>query len=436
MIKYHFKPQLLWLFEEGPSAQWYHPWWLRFRQAEILTNIGRWRDADGICQQLYEFALGLGRDLLAAEAGNQWAMVLRRLGRYQESLEVLYKSAEILKSHGRAKDLGLTLVNIGNIYYLLDDLPKAQHLYKQAIEKSLGDESTEFNAQGNLGLILLRQGKYDQALECFLPLKARAEASGNKKHLALVVANMGNLFDEMGDFRSAIDCYRLQISISRECGDLYTESVGLGNLGKIHLEFFGDQIQALALFRRYLEIATRIGDLKGACIAQGNIGLALQSVGQLPQAEQAYLEAISLGYRLDIRYLLCSFHYYYADLLFSRGDLDAAEEQRSIAQGMAEQVSRQDILFLSALLGAKIMLSKEPSRGLEPLMALLDQYPGMPEKAFILYELATATGEEKWRRQAKEVFTELYRGTPKYEYKSKLESLDNIDIIKNNLEAL
>jgi tetratricopeptide (TPR) repeat protein len=85
------------------------------------------------------------------------------------------------------------------------------------------------------------------------------------------------------------------ISISQELGDLQTEALALGNLGRAFY-LTGTPGRAMELYRRQLEICLKLGDRLGQAAAYFNIGLALQQKGDLQHAivqAQAALEIYS-----------------------------------------------------------------------------------------------------------------------------------------------
>jgi len=118
----------------------------------------------------------------------------------------------------------------------------------------------------------------------------------NATHLA----NLGNCYLMLGDYRQAIDLHAQALVIARDIGDRESESATLGNLALCHYAMT-DYWQAIDLHAQALAIARDIGDRESESATLGNLGLCHRAVGDYRQAidllTQSLAIARDIGYR-------------------------------------------------------------------------------------------------------------------------------------------
>ena len=116
---------------------------------------------------------------------------------------------------------------------------------------------------------------------------------------AIILSNIGSIYDEMGDIQSCLDYYDRSLKIKKEIGD----SVGLGssynNIGYIHAEQ-GNHEKAFEYHSKALEIRTLIGDKKGICNSRNNIGLYYSEKKEYRKALNYHLETLTLRFELNV----------------------------------------------------------------------------------------------------------------------------------------
>ncbi len=117
---------------------------------------------------------------------------------------------------------------------------------------------------------------HESALAAARQLKDRA-AEG--RHLG----NLGYAYDDLGEYRRAIEFYEQHRDIARKIGDRRGEGNALGNLG-IAYKNLGETRRAIEFHEQNLDIAREIGDRRGEGNALFNTGLALDELGDRAQA--------------------------------------------------------------------------------------------------------------------------------------------------------
>jgi len=107
------------------------------------------------------------------------------------------------------------------------------------------------------------------------------------------LANLGNCFYSLGDYRQAIDLHSQALVIARDTRDPHGEGAELGNLGNCYYSL-GDYRQAIDLHSQALVIARDIGDRRGEGVELGNLGSCRYSLGDFRRAIELYTQALAI----------------------------------------------------------------------------------------------------------------------------------------------
>jgi tetratricopeptide (TPR) repeat protein len=69
-----------------------------------------------------------------------------------------------------------------------------------------------------MGLVYLRRGEYDRALECYELSLSIAEELGDRGVVSVAIGNMGLVYYSRGEYDRAIECHERRLSICEELG--------------------------------------------------------------------------------------------------------------------------------------------------------------------------------------------------------------------------
>lgn len=206
-----------------------------------------------------------------------------------------------------------------------------------------GPERAELNRK--LGVIYLKQGEYELALEAFAAAQAVLTEAGPADPIAMarvmndigrahfergdveaaqatllaalrlvenepaldIIASLYNRLGAVayrrGDWAGAADYIGKSAGIRETIGDLVDLAGSLNNLGLLDIAL-GDLNAALAHLGRSLEIKRQLGDTEGLAIGQGNLGYLHITRGELEAAEQVLAESTATAQQLGLHYLL------------------------------------------------------------------------------------------------------------------------------------
>ena len=218
-------------------------------------------------------------------------------GRYAEGLDYLHKSLKILEDMGSAGDrrsLANKLQSIGLIYRRQGNLDQALAFARRslAIFEETDDKFGVANLQNNIGVIVKSQGSYAEALEWFQKAMQGYEALKNLPGVARSFNNIGDTYRLQGRYEEALEPLQKGLQLREQMKDRGGMSLSLNNLGRLY-QHQGKYAEMLEVSRRAAQIAESLNDSEELWTAQEKIGRALAGLGQLVEARENFLAAIS-----------------------------------------------------------------------------------------------------------------------------------------------
>ena len=147
----------------------------------------------------------------------------------------------------------------------------------------MGNKAGEGGAYGSLSIAYDNLGNFRKAIDYHERHLQIAKEVGDKDEEGGANGNLGNAFQSLGDFHKAIHYHGRQLQITKEVGDKAREGKVYGNLGNAY-KSLGDFHKAIKYHERRLQIAKEVGDKAGEGRAYGNLGNAYQSLGDFHKA--------------------------------------------------------------------------------------------------------------------------------------------------------
>ncbi len=189
------------------------------------------------------------------------------------------------------------LANLGVVHMRQGRYERAAEHYRRALSlfRETGDRGGEARTLTHLGLVNWRQGRYEKAAERHLQALTRYRETGNPVGEANALSNLNLVRWRQGRYEEAADGHRQALILYRETGRRGGEANALANLGVVYLrqsryeQAAGVLGQALILFR---ETGNRIGE-----------GYALANLGVVYLRQSRYEQAAD-----DLRQAVAIFH--------------------------------------------------------------------------------------------------------------------------------
>nr|XP_058969439.1 tetratricopeptide repeat protein 28-like [Pocillopora verrucosa] len=155
-----------------------------------------------------------------------------------------------------------------------------------------GDKAGEGASYCNLGNAYQGLGEFKTAIKYHQRDLEIAKEVGDKAGEGASYGNLGNAYDSLGEFKTAIKYHQRDLEIAKEVGDKAGEGKSYGNLGNAY-QGLGEFKTAIKYHQRHLEIAKEVGDKAGEGRSYGSLGNAYCSLGEFKTAikyHQRHLE--------------------------------------------------------------------------------------------------------------------------------------------------
>ena len=334
----------------------------------------------------YDRALEITDKLPRSDEGHLRLLEARE--RLLEHLDRLEERAatvqEMLKVAGRLGDqTKIAEVHVRRIGVLaaLADASAAVDAGREAasIFRDLGDEAGEARVHREIGYMLWTAGDDEGSLEAnFLTLRLHRKL-GDLRGEAGDLGNIAEVYRSIGDDEQALCWANEAVRIYRELGDKLGEAMRIATVGTIHRER-GEPETALRLVLKTLQLYTELG-VKNLLVAQHSAcGTLYLRLGAPENALEHFQTAARLGrevgYTRDEGYALMSV----GAALEQLGDLSGAAEAYRRASELLDRAYRE-----SGMLGE--LSGKADALAL--LATLLHRSLEQPEEALTTYRVAT-----------------------------------------------
>jgi class 3 adenylate cyclase/tetratricopeptide (TPR) repeat protein len=140
------------------------------------------------------------------------------------------------------------------------------------VKEEIGDKKGIASSLNNIGNIYQDQGNYSRALEYYQKSLAIKEEIADKNGIASSQNNIGIIYANQGNYASALEYFQRSLAIHKEIRDKREIAGSLNNIGNIYEEQ-GDYPCALEYNQKSLAIKEEIADKNGIASSLINIGL-------------------------------------------------------------------------------------------------------------------------------------------------------------------
>jgi tetratricopeptide (TPR) repeat protein len=242
------------------------------------------------------WAASVGADSSTAEVCSeypnavQYCLRLRRQA--DERIRWLKAALQAARKLGKPEFEGTHLGNLGSTYMEQGDDQRAVMCYQQALAvlRRTPDRLGESRVLANLGNAYAITGQQLLAIECYTqawrisrdlatPEHSETQRTNARRSEGGILIGLGSAYEELGDFRRALEFYEQALAAARELHDLRMEGAVLLSLGNNCLDL-GEPQQAARYYEQAATLARQCEDTRLEGKALWNASLALERLGQ------------------------------------------------------------------------------------------------------------------------------------------------------------
>ncbi|XP_035496127.2 tetratricopeptide repeat protein 28-like isoform X1 [Scophthalmus maximus] len=360
--------------DDAEKACELNPKWPKayFRQGVALQYLGRHADA------LAAFASGLAQDPKSLQllVGMVEAAMKSPL---RESLEPTYQQLQKMKldkspfvvvsvigqelltaAHHTAsvvvleaalkigtcslKLRGSVFSALSSAHWSLGNTEKSTGYMQQDLEvaKTLGDQTGECRAHGNLGSAFFSKGNYREALTNHRNQLVLAMKLKDREAASMALSSLGHVYTAIGDYPNALASHKQCVLLAKQSKDQLSEARELGNMGAVYIAM-GDFDNAVQCHEQHLGIAKALENKREEARAYSNLGSAYHYHRNFDKAMSYHTHVLELAQELEEKSIEMRAYAGLGHAARCMQDLERAkqyhEQQLSIAEGLKDRAA-------------------------------------------------------------------------------------------------
>ncbi|MFM5997759.1 MAG: tetratricopeptide repeat protein [Dolichospermum sp.] len=205
---------------------------------------------------------------------------------------VRYKAGNQTETHQQAINYYRSIAKQSG-WQTKDDIKEYLEIFYHFYQ--LQDYDSAFDTIRHCDDFLTLRGYYANQVELYGQLVSKWAEIGDTENwnYRASLISLGNAYNSLGQYQTAIDFHQQSLKITREIGDVGGESASLNNLGNAY-NSLGQYQTAIDFYQQSLKITREIGDVRGEANAWFNLGLVLEKVDREADAVGAYRNACGL----------------------------------------------------------------------------------------------------------------------------------------------
>lgn len=190
------------------------------------------------------------------------------LGQYEQGIDQLQASLQILQDTDSPLERCLTLYYLGGTYIARGHYPMAQNALQQSLPlaRSQNDQFLIFLVLLSLGIVNRMMGNYEVAREIHQECLAIGRQLNNSWCLANAYYMLGLDLLAQTNYKEAQPLLQESLTLYEEIGDLRSQAFTLNRLGFIAREL-GHLVQAEKLYQGAIQLASYIADKSGMLLS-------------------------------------------------------------------------------------------------------------------------------------------------------------------------
>ena len=204
----------------------------------------------------------------------------------------------------------------------------------------------EQRSLNNLALVYSRQGDYQTAIQYHEQSNTISKRGNNKSDIATSLNNLGNIYVNLGNYPKALTLYQESQTISESISDRIQLSRTIGNIGYLYTEK-GDYSKALEQHKKSLTIALETGDLEQQATLHNNIGTNHQYLSNYNAANDAYGQSLVIYRKTGSKPGIATTTNNIGVLQSTRGDYLAAEATLKDALQQAQTLNSPQLIAMT-----------------------------------------------------------------------------------------
>lgn len=347
---------------------------------------------------------------------------------YAQSLKY-YEEAMLIYEKNKITPNNFIYSNLGQYYIDRGEYNKAYQCFQEhsRICKEINDERAINRVNDGIGEIHLRLGDLKNAEKYFIKYLNEANRLEDAKAYAAGLSNIAILYLDNNNYKKAFEYLNKSKALYEKLGIRSGAYTTMGNIGMLYYEL-GKFDKALKIIKEYKVPVKGILDRHVYCQLINYEALIFMRNKEYSKAAELFEDAVYFIRDVESRYYLVVLLYFHALYFFTIEDYDEALFLNYESKELAIGLEFEEMLFYTDLLETRIKAVKgDKIYVVHHLMDMLQIYSTPEWVAEIYYELYNQTKSDIFREKAINLFSNLYKNFPKFEFKEKIDELSLVN---------
>lgn len=197
--------------------------------------------------------------------------------------------------------IATNLFNTGAIYHRTFnqyDKALARMQESEKMFRQLGDNKSLAIVLFNMGKVYNAMGRYDRSLPLFNESLRINRQLNNRQGIAVSLNLIGNAYAGLGQYDKPLPYYQEALGILRKMDNQIELATTLRNIGDSYCDLL-ERDKALTYYNQALEILKRVNSSFDLAITYGNLGALYKGLDQYDKAISFYEQCLRLGRQID-----------------------------------------------------------------------------------------------------------------------------------------
>lgn len=322
-------------------------------KSKIFFETGNWSEAETLLVELLNDTEIDLESMAKLQDDLAWLFLMK--GDFEKSAKHYDKLLEIFLKLNDKQEIARVTGCKGHIYFYKGDFEKAIEFYKKELELS---EEMNFDfgiarATANLGVVNHSFQNYATAIEYLEKSYKYFEKIGDRTRYLEIVGNLGTCYLNIGQIEKAIECHEKYLENYQEMGNSFAVAKAFANLG---VSYYAENNyeKGIECTKQAMEISKQIGDRKQVVIVSGNLGAISYDYNKFDECYSYYELSVELARELGLAFYLADRLVKKAQVSIVLNKIDEAKALLKEGFELSQKYERQDLIFLSKILFAKI----------------------------------------------------------------------------------
>lgn len=361
----------------------------------------------------------IGDKHLQAEGMRARAHILWRLGKNEETLELLKKTQSIYEELGEIKVLPYLFLLVGAVYRTMGNINAAIEFVKKTIDiaKKIGNRRVMAMGYNNIGVYYSFLGDYPTAIDFTEKNVEIRRQLGDKKGEGIGLMNIGLTYRFLGKYEAVLDYYNEAKDLFESINEIRSTLTVYAMIADI-LIIRKQPEKAQMYYEKSLKIARKTQERTLVGETLYRYGGYFQDIGDLKKAQEYYKQAEPMLLECDDRHMLSELYASWADTYIKTRDGKALQyAEKSLKYGLETKIKNIEIRSLRIFGRAQAIVGDNPSEGIKNIkrsIGIAKEINALTQMAHSLYALGEVliTNDKpaqalEYLNQAKKLYTDF-----------------------------